>query len=291
LDIDLSTERRSPGAATSPRPAPFSRGGRLRALLRLLGILLWTPAWLLLWTIGTLLTLPIPRARLRWRQAVVGSWARGMCRLLGMRRTVLGRPPTAPFLLVTNHLSYLDILLLHGTLSGVFVAKREMRSWPVLGTLAQLMGTIWVKREVRRDAVRVLDLIDAAIARGDGVMLFPEGTTSSGAHVMPMKPALLEWAVREQYPVHYAGITYRSPPGGPPADRALCWWGGMPLGAHALGVLRMKGFDGIVDFAPEPVLAPTRGELAQRLQHAIARRRVPVKEAEGQPLHNPERSG
>lgn len=199
-----------------------------------------------------------------------------MCRLLGMRRSILGHAPRAPFLLVTNHLSYLDILLLHASAYGVFIAKREMRSWPLLGPLAQLTGTIWVKREVRRDAVRVLDLIDEAIARGDGVMLFPEGTTSSGAAVMPMKPALLDWAAREQYPVHYAAITYRTPPGAPPAELALCWWGAVKFGTHVMGVLRMKRFDAVVDFAAEPITAPTRGVLAERLQRAIAERFVPV---------------
>jgi 1-acyl-sn-glycerol-3-phosphate acyltransferase len=201
-----------------------------------------------------------------------------MCTLVGMHRSVLGRPPRAPFLLVTNHISYLDILLLLASVDGVFVAKREMRSWPLLGPLAGLMGTIWLKREVRRDAVRVLDRIDEAIARGDGVVLFPEGTTSSGAGVTPMKPALLDWAAREQYPVHYAAVTYRSPPGDPPAKSSLCWWGGVPFGTHVKGVLRLRRFDGIVDFAGEPLTAPTRAELAQRLQHAIAGRFVPIPE-------------
>jgi 1-acyl-sn-glycerol-3-phosphate acyltransferase len=249
---------------------------RLRAWRRLLGIGAWTLGWALSWAAGTLLTLPIPRARLGWRRLSTRHWSLGMARLVGMRRRVVGRPPLPPFLLVTNHLSYLDILLLYSCVDGVFIAKRDMRSWPVLGALAQLMGTIWVKREVRRDAVRVLGLIDAAIARSDGVMLFPEGTTSPGSAVMPMKPALLDWAAREQYPVHYAAITYRSRPDEPPAEQALCWWGAMPFGSHLLGVLRMKVFDAIVDFAPQPITSPTRGELAARLRTGIAARFVPV---------------
>lgn len=248
------------------------RGGWLRARLRLVAILGWTLGWFLLWSVGALVLLPIPRPRLHWRQLAVRSWARGMARVLGMQRRVRGVAPEAPFLLVTNHVSYLDILLLYTCVRGVFVAKRDMRSWPLLGPLAQLMGTIWVKREVRRDAVRVLDLIDEAIARGDGVVLFPEGTTSSGSGMLPMKPALLEWAAREQYPVHYAAIRYESAPGGPPAELALCWWGNMPFGSHVMNVLRMRSFFASVDFAPEPLSAPTRGELAERLQRAIGER-------------------
>ena len=193
-----------------------------------------------------------------------------------MRRRVIGVVPRAPFLLVTNHLSYLDILLLYTCVDGVFIAKRDMRSWPVLGVLAQLMGTLWLRREVSRDALRVLGLIDRAIARGDGVVLFPEGTTSSGDALLPFRPALLEWAAQRQYPVHYATIGYRTAPGDPPARLALCWWGGASFGSHALGVLRMRGFEAIVNFAAEPVIATSRKALAARLQQAIGEQFVPV---------------
>jgi 1-acyl-sn-glycerol-3-phosphate acyltransferase len=129
-----------------------------------------------------------------------------------------------------------------------------------------------VRREVRRDAVRVLGLIDAAIARSDGVILFPEGTTSPGSALLPLKPALLEWAAQEQYPVHYAVISYRTGPEAPPAEQAVCWWGAMPFGSHLMGVLRIRRFEAIVDFAPQPMVAATRGELAARLQSALAAR-------------------
>lgn len=263
-------------AGTRASQGGTPRGGRLRAGLRLAGLLTWTLACFIAWTAGTLLLLPLPRPRLRWRQLAVRSWARGMCLLVGMRRIIRGSPPRAPFLLVTNHLSYLDIILLASIVKGVFVAKRDMRSWPVLGPLAHVTGTIWVKREVRRDAVRVLDLIDEAIARGDGVLLFPEGTTSDGSGLLPMRPALLDWAAREQYPVHYAALTYRSAPGARPPEQGLCWWGGMTFGSHLLGVLRTRRFYAEVDFAEETITAPTRGALAERLQRAIEVRFIPV---------------
>ena len=248
----------------------------MRARLRILGVAGWTALWFLLWGSGTLLTLFLPRQKLHWRQLSVRSWSRGMCRLLGMQCRVQGSVPRAPFLLVTNHLSYLDILLLYACVDGVFVAKRDMRSWPVLGALAQLMGTIWLKREVRRDAMRVLDEIDNAIARGDGVILFPEGTTSSGSELLPFRPALLEWAARTQYPVHYGVIGYRTLAGDPSARAALCWWGGTPFATHARGVLRLRRFEAIVNFAAEPVIAASRKDLAKQLQEAISRGFVPI---------------
>jgi 1-acyl-sn-glycerol-3-phosphate acyltransferase len=264
------------GHGTGATPLADVRGGRLRAAWRIAATAAWTAAAFGAWAVGTCFTLLVPRARLRWRHRTVRAWARGVGRVLGMRARVIGTPPRAPFFLVSNHLSYVDIVLLHGLLDGVFVAKRDMRHWPVLGPLAHLVGTIWVTREVRRDAVRVLDEIDEAIARGDGVILFPEGTTSAGDALLPMKPALLDWAAREQFPVHYAAISYATDPGCAPAHLAVGWWGDMPFGAHALNLCRLAGFRATVIFGPEPITAPTRGELAKRVQQAIAERFVPL---------------
>jgi len=255
---------------------PQLYGGRLRAALRIVGAVGWSASLTLLWALGNLLLLPIPRSRVRWRHRVVGTWARGLAWMIGMRRRVLGVPPRAPFFLASNHLSYVDIILLYTCLDGVFIAKREMRHWPVLGPLSNLFGTIWVNREVRRDAVRVLDLIDESVARGDGVVLFAEGTTSSGEEVHPMRPALFDWAAREQYPVHCASLTYRIPSNAPPARQVVCWWGGMPFGQHLMNLIRLPRFEATVEFAAAPVTAPTRGELAELVRAEIARHFVPV---------------
>lgn len=255
---------------------PVLRGGRLRAARRILGAALWSALLTLVWAVVNLLFLPVPRARVRWRHRVVGAWARGLAWILGMRRRVIGVPPRAPFFLVSNHLSYLDVILLYCYIDGVFIAKQEMRHWPILGPLANLFGTLWVNRGVRRDAVRVLDLIDEAVARGDGVVLFAEGTTSSGEALLPMRPALFDWAAREQYPVHYASLTYRTAPGDPPVRQAVCWWGEMPFGPHLMNLVRIRQFQATIEFGATPIVAPTRGELAQRVQGEIARQFVPV---------------
>ncbi len=255
---------------------PTVRNGRLRAIARIAAVGLWTLAVFLVWAVGAVATLLFPRPRLRWRQRAVRVWSKGLGRIVGMRLTIVGSPPTAPFFLASNHLSYVDIFLLHGCLDGVFIAKREMRRWPVLGPLAHLMGTIWVNRESRRDAIRVLDAIDEAIARGDGVILFPEGTTSSGEGLLPMKPALFDWAAREAYPVHHATITYRTLPGRMPARLAVCWWGDAAFGAHAVRLCRQRGFEAVVEFGAEPVRSTTRGELAERIQAEISSRFVPL---------------
>lgn len=259
-----------------PHAPPVLHGGRARAAVRIGGAILWSAALTLLWAIANLPLLAFPRTKVRWRHRVVGTWARGLALILGMRRRVIGIPPRAPFFLACNHLSYVDIILLYTCIDGVFIAKRQMRHWPVLGPLANLFGTLWVNREVRRDAVRVLDLIDEAIARGDGVVLFAEGTTSSGEALLPMRPALFDWAAREQYPVHSASLTYRTPSNTPPARLVLCWWGEMPFGPHLLNLCRLKRFDATIEFGAAPITAPTRGELAERVQTEITARFVPV---------------
>lgn len=259
---------------------PTITGGQFRAAARVLAVSLWTAALTVVWALGNLLLLLFPRTRIRWRQAVVRNWARGFAAVVGMKTRRVGAPPRAPFFLVSNHLGYADIILLLTQLDGVFVAKREMRAWPVLGPLAHLFGSIWVNREVRRDAVRVLDLIDEAVARGDGVMLFAEGTTSKGERLLPMRPALFDWAAREQFPVHYAALTYRTAAGTMPAHHAVCWWGDAPFGPHAWDLCRLPGFEAIITFGPGPILAPTRGELAVRVQQAISEHFVPVVRSE-----------
>ena len=257
-------------------PGPVLRGGRLRAVLRIVAVGFWTGGLSLIWVLGNLPLLLFPRSRVRWRQWVVRHWARGVGWVIGMRTRVGGVPPAPPFFLVSNHLSYVDIILLLSQLDCVFIAKREMRGWPVLGPLAHIYGSIWVNRAVRRDAVRVLDLIDEAVARGDGVVLFAEGTTSAGDGLLPMKPALFDWAAREQYPVHYAVLRYSTAPETVPAHLAICWWGEMPFGPHAWNLCRMGRFEATVEFGPQPITAPTRGELAERVQEAISKRFIPV---------------
>ena len=143
--------------------------------------------------------------------------------------------PLPPFYLVSNHLSYLDIVVYGAVMPARFVAKQEVRNWPVVGFLARTMGTIFIDRTVKRDVVRVIDDLAGAVADGDGVVMFAEATSSPGQMVLPFRPALLEWAARSGQPVHYASVAYGTPADGPPAHLAVCWWGEMTFGRHLVG--------------------------------------------------------
>ena len=245
-------------------------GGRVRQALKIGTITGWTAFSYLLWGVGSVFLTPLPRVRQRWRLSSFRRWARGACRLLGMRRRVEGTPPfTTPFILVTNHLSYVDVILLASVVPGVFIAKREVRSWPIWGLFASSMRTIFVDRERGRDLLRVAGIIDEALAQGEGVILFPEGTSTDGSEVRPLKPALLEVAASSGHPVHYARLSYHTPEDAPPAARSVCWWGDMEFGPHFVELCRLPGFSARVSFGEKPIIDRDRKSLARKLHQAL----------------------
>jgi 1-acyl-sn-glycerol-3-phosphate acyltransferase len=213
-----------------------------------------------------------PRAWGRFRAGLFRATCRALLRLLRFEVRVSGPLPRAPYLLVSNHLSYLDVIVLASRLPGRFVAKREVRSWPVLGPMCKGFGTIFIDREDRRDIPRVLAEILESLSRGEGVILFPEGTSSSGDDVRSFRSPLLAQAAHERLPVHAAALRYRTPEGEPPARDAVCWWGETALSQHLLGLFRLSKVEAFVDFAPEPVVDGDRKRLAERLREAVVER-------------------
>lgn len=205
------------------------------------------------------------RRGLGWRNRMVRAWARSLARAFGMRVTIEGTPPSGSFLMVSNHIGYLDILLLSQFLDVAFIAKSEVRDWPGLGLLASSVGTIFIDRASRRDALRVKAVIDQALGMGLGVLLFPEGTSGDGKDVLPFKPALLDGAARSGLPVHYAAITY--------AQDEAAWVGDVELVPHAWALLQLPHIDVKLQFCGT-VLAADRKELADRLWREIRARVV-----------------
>ena len=253
---------------------------RLRASLRLVVIGMLTG----LAGLALMLALPLsrlfPDARVRWNAGVFRAWGRLFLLTMGARITLHGRPPKAPFFLVSNHLSYVDIPLLANYVDAAFISKAEVEGWPLMGPISRWAGTIFIDRSTKRDIPRVLSEIDDRLSHQLGVVLFPEGTSSSGAQVCRFLPSLLQIPASAPYPVFYASLAYQTPPGENPAHLAVCWWGDMSFFKHFFELLGVRRFDASVTFGGEPISDHDRKRLAERLHRAVSDQFVPSAPAE-----------
>ncbi|MDF3823608.1 lysophospholipid acyltransferase family protein, partial [Leptospira sp. 96542] len=120
-------------------------------------------------------------------------WARALLRHLGLRVEVQGDVVSpGPLLLVSNHISWLDIMSLHAARYCRFVAKADIQRWPLVGRLVTGAGTLYIQRDSRRDAMRVVQHIAERLRAGEVLAVFPEGTTSDGQDLLPFHANLLQ---------------------------------------------------------------------------------------------------
>jgi 1-acyl-sn-glycerol-3-phosphate acyltransferase len=168
---------------------------------------------------------------------------RGVCRLLAFRVEQHGEMSrTRPTLFVCNHTSYLDISLLGAVLPASFIAKSEVRSWPLFGLLARLQRTVFVERRAVRTAV-YRDEMHRRLEQGDNLILFPEGTSNDGNRVLPFKSALFGVAEKEiggqPLTVQPVSISYIRLDGIPVGRRYrpyFAWYGDMEMAGHLWNV-------------------------------------------------------
>jgi 1-acyl-sn-glycerol-3-phosphate acyltransferase len=203
-----------------------------------------------------------------FRERVVGTMARAVVWTTGMSVTVRGPRPDPPFILVTNHLSYMDIVLIRSQLPVHFVSKAEIASWPLIGWLAALAGTLFLDRRNKRDLDRTNRMLAPLIEAGRAVAFFPEGTSGPGDRVLPFHSGLLAYPAAEGLPVWAAAITYTTPP---PASASLtvCWWGDMTFVDHLYRLLRLPGFQATLSFSPQPASDSDRKRLARTLEGLV----------------------
>ncbi|MFT3956898.1 MAG: lysophospholipid acyltransferase family protein [Piscinibacter sp.] len=143
------------------------------------------------------------------RMAHVGRWSARMLRALGIRLAVRGSVHPGPVLLVANHISWVDILAIDAVHPARFVSKADVRRWPLIGYLVASGGTLFIERERKRDALRVVHQIAEALKARDIVAVFPEGTTSDGHDVLPFHANLLQAAIATEAPVQPIVLRYR----------------------------------------------------------------------------------
>ncbi len=150
-----------------------------------------------------------PRLSPLAREQRVTAWSIGMLRALGLRLEVEGVPgEQGPLLLVSNHISWLDILVLHAARFCRFVSKADVHHWPVLGRMATGAGTLYIERASRRDAMRVVHRMAEALREGQVVAVFPEGTTGDGRTLLPFHANLLQAAVSVDAPVQPVALSF-----------------------------------------------------------------------------------
>jgi 1-acyl-sn-glycerol-3-phosphate acyltransferase len=143
------------------------------------------------------------------RHAHIAAWARRVLQLLRVELQHQGELQAGPQLLVANHVSWLDIVVVHALCPQArFVSKAVVRDWPLIGRLVTGAGTLMVDRQRQRDTSRALETMVQALKQGDTVALFPEGTTSDGAKVLAFRASLLQSAVIAQLPVQPVALRY-----------------------------------------------------------------------------------
>ena len=255
--ICVSGEERA-GCALD-RPGSAIRAARI--VVGTLSVLFFSVVALL--HVGLMLPFVGAAGRAKW----LHRWCRFACRLLGIRLTIRGTMPLSG-LLICNHLSYLDIIALSSLQPCVFVAKRDVRGWPLFGWLARAAGTIFVERDCRSAAAKEVGQISLAIKSGRLVVLFPEGTSSSGSTVLPFKSSLLQAAVTARCPIAAAGIDYHLADGSV-ADE-VCYWRDMTLVPHLLNLFGKKSIESTVRFSVSRLRDGDRKTLARQLRAEVA---------------------
>jgi 1-acyl-sn-glycerol-3-phosphate acyltransferase len=268
---------RASSAADANQFLSPSHGGSLQLLIGTLLIGIWRAVAFLVFSVCALIenaiTIPFltPSKRLRARTRWLQVWCRFACRVLGIRVRTHGTIP-ASGLLVSNHLSYLDIIVLSSIRPCVFVAKSDVAKWPLFGWLAHAAGTIFVNRERRFSAPKTVDAIGDAIANGSVVVIFPEGTSSDGSTVLPFKSALLESAVQLHAPIAAASVEYALA-NGSVADE-VCYWRDMTLVPHLLNLFLKREIHATYSFSPAKVWEGNRKKIARELRQEIVSMRI-----------------
>jgi len=215
--------------------------------------------------------LVFPRLSAEQRQMRVQVWSRGMLRRIGIELVVKGQPDMrGPLMLVANHISWLDITSLHAARFCRFVSKADIAQWPFIGKLASGIGTLFLERTSRRDAMRVVHHMADSLRAGDVLAVFPEGTTSDGRSLLPFHANLMEAAIVANVPVQPVALQFIDRTTGEPSF-APCYINDDTLAGSVWRTLVTPGIAVVITFG-ETQLAEGRDRRAWALalQQAVA---------------------
>lgn len=197
-------------------------------------------------------------------------WLNMCCRrhlkIFGYAGNISGEIPSSG-LLVSNHLSYLDILVICSNAPSVFVSKADVRRWPLFGWLAALAGTVFIERERRSHVGAVNQEIQSALDEGILVVIFPEGTSSDGETALPFRSSLLEPALRGGHEISTAWLHYELDDGD--AKQEVCYWGDHSFFPHLINLLGKKSVRATLRFGKFQRTTDDRKQLAGELREAV----------------------
>jgi 1-acyl-sn-glycerol-3-phosphate acyltransferase len=205
------------------------------------------------------------------REARVQAWSVRMLALLNVRLEVRGAPPErGPVLLVANHISWLDILVMHAARYCRFVSKADIKRWPLIGALATGGGTIYIERESRRDALRVVHAMAAGLQQGEVVAVFPEGTTGDGIDLLPFHANLIQAAIAARAPAQPVALSFLDARTGARSD-SPSYVGDETLLGSVWRTVSGPPLVAVVHYGePQPALGRARREWAAQLRSAVA---------------------
>lgn len=203
---------------------------------------------------------------------MISRWSAHILHILKVVLTISGKVPEKDgpaALFVSNHVSWLDIWAINSIRTVRFVAKSEVRTWPVIGWLSRQAGVIFIERARRHDTSRVAAAGAAALRNGDSLCVFPEGTTSDGSHIHPFRSSLLQSAVDANAPVWPITLKYTLPGGAPNTEVAYA--GDTSLAQSMRAILSHDEIHLQIIFA-EPIDSKDRNrrDLAQQAENIIA---------------------
>lgn len=236
----------------------------LRALWKI-----WRGLWHVLVGMGTIY-LRFPRMGMEQREMQVQAWSLKFLALWGIHLRVIGQPVVSgPALIVANHISWLDILVIHAARYCRFVSKSDIRGWPLLGALATGAGTLYIERTRRKDALRMVRDMADAMQDGDVLAVFPEGTTSDGSVLLPFHANLIESALLAQAPVQPLSLKFVDARTGQ-LTLAPCYIGDETLLTSVWRTLKAPPITAVVHFGPvQSAQGRDRRQWAQDLRASV----------------------
>lgn len=200
---------------------------------------------------------------------IIRWWHGRTCRILGLRVTTVGAPPAGSAFVVANHVSWMDIHVLGSVMDGSFLSKEEVRHWPVVGALATMAGTLYIRRGGKDASNAASELLTWNLIRGTNVLVFPEGTTSEGHSVRRFHPRLFAAALLADRPVQPVAIRYHD---GDEPHPIAAFVGDQGLLENLWGVIGERRIEVRVTFCPPvTVKGADRRSVADAAHGRIAR--------------------